>query len=73
MPCAIAALRAEGVRRVAVAQWILAPGLLPDRITAAAAAAGVPVAAPLGAHPAVADLVVDRHARAQHPAVPTPG
>ena len=73
VPCAIAALRAEGARRVAVAQWILAPGLLPDRIAAAAAAAGVPVAAPLGAHPAVAELVADHHAQAQRPAARTTG
>lgn len=62
--CAVAALRLEGARRIAVAQWILAPGLLPDRIAAAAAAVGAPVAAPLGAHPAVAALIADRHAHA---------
>ncbi|BFO16228.1 hypothetical protein SHKM778_26160 [Streptomyces sp. KM77-8] len=32
-------LRARGVRRVAVAPYVLAPGLLPDRIAAEAAAA----------------------------------
>jgi sirohydrochlorin ferrochelatase len=54
----VAALSAGGARRVAVAQWILAPGLLPDRI--ARDAAGVPVAAPLGADPDVARAVLDR-------------
>ena len=58
---AIARLRAEGAHRVAVAQWVLAPGLLPDRIERAAAAADVPVAAALGAHPEVAALVVHRY------------
>lgn len=62
VPCAVAALRAEGARRVVVAQWVLAPGLLPDRI--ARQAAGLAVAAPLGAHPAVAALVADRHGAA---------
>ncbi len=65
VPCAVAALRAEGARRVVVAQWILAPGLLPDRIAAEAAAAGAPVAAPLGPHPAVARLIAERHSAAQ--------
>ncbi|WP_281690491.1 sirohydrochlorin chelatase [Pseudonocardia thermophila] len=58
---AIAQLRAAGARRIAVAQWVLAPGLLPDRIARAAAAAGAVVGEPLGAHPAVADLVVARY------------
>jgi sirohydrochlorin ferrochelatase len=73
VPCAIAALRAEGARRVAVAQWILAPGLLPDRIAAAAAAAAVPVAAPLAAHPGIAELIAERHAQAQRPAARATG
>jgi sirohydrochlorin ferrochelatase len=55
---AVAALRAGGARRVAVAQWILAPGLLPDRIVGDAEAAGAPVTAPLGADPAVARAVL---------------
>lgn len=73
VPCAIAALRAGGARRVVVAQWILAPGLLPDRIVAEAAASGTAVAAPLGPHPAVAALVVDRHAATRRPAVRATG
>jgi sirohydrochlorin ferrochelatase len=61
---AIARLRADGARRVAVAQWVLAPGLLPDRIARAAHEAGALLAAPLGPHPAVADLVVARYTEA---------
>jgi sirohydrochlorin ferrochelatase len=66
VPQAIAALRAQGARRVAVAQWILAPGLLPDAIARDAHAAGpdVLLAGPLAAHPAVAALVADRYAAA---------
>jgi sirohydrochlorin ferrochelatase len=63
---AVAALRAGGARRVAVAQWILAPGLLPDRIVRDATAAGAPVAAALGADPDVADAILARYdARAE--------
>ncbi|HYH30115.1 MAG TPA: sirohydrochlorin chelatase [Pseudonocardia sp.] len=58
---AVAALRAGGARRVAVAQWILAPGLLPDRIVRDATTAGVPVAEPLGADPDVARAVLARY------------
>ncbi|MGI5131788.1 sirohydrochlorin chelatase [Pseudonocardia sp. CA-107938] len=61
---AITRLRARGARRVAVAQWVLAPGLLPDRIACAAEAAGAVLAEPLGAHPSVADLVVARYTEA---------
>jgi sirohydrochlorin ferrochelatase len=55
-----AALRRRGARRVVVAPWFLAPGLLPDRIAKYAAAEGIPVAAPLGAHRLVAETVLDR-------------
>jgi sirohydrochlorin ferrochelatase len=58
---AVTALRAGGARRVAVAQWILAPGLLPDRIIHDATAAGAPVAAALGADPDVAHAVLARY------------
>ncbi len=64
VPQAIASLRSGGARRVAVAQWILAPGLLPDRIAAAGRADGAVVAAPMGPDPAVAALVTDRYADA---------
>ena len=58
---AIAALRAGGARRVAVAPWLIAPGLLPDRIDRAAAEHGAVVAAPLGPHPLVAATVLERY------------
>ncbi|WP_042395845.1 sirohydrochlorin chelatase [Streptacidiphilus carbonis] len=59
---AVAALRARGLERVAVAPYLLAPGLLPDRIAAQAATAGVDiVAAPLGATPELARLLLRRH------------
>ncbi|GAB3492780.1 sirohydrochlorin chelatase [Amycolatopsis cihanbeyliensis] len=63
VPAAIARLRARGAVRFAVACWFLAPGLLPDRIAGLARQAdpGVPIAAPLGAEPRVADLVVRRY------------
>jgi sirohydrochlorin ferrochelatase len=62
VPTAIAALRARGARRVAVASWFLAPGRLPDRV--ATQAGDVPVAAPLGPAAELADLVVDRYTTA---------
>ncbi|GAA0896922.1 sirohydrochlorin chelatase [Pseudonocardia zijingensis] len=58
---AVAALRASGAQRVAVAQWILAPGLLPDRIVRDAEAAGASVAAPLGPDPDVAHAILARY------------
>lgn len=62
VPEAVAALRSRGVERVAVAPYLLAPGLLPDRITAAAEAAGAELVAPvLGAAPEVARLLLHRY------------
>jgi sirohydrochlorin ferrochelatase len=60
---AVARLRAQGARRIAVASWFLAPGLLPDRITAGALALApdAVIAAPLGADPEVAELVLHRY------------
>ncbi|MGH3830927.1 MAG: sirohydrochlorin chelatase [Pseudonocardiaceae bacterium] len=48
----VAGLRAAGKPRVAVASWLLAPGLFHSRLVAAGADV---VAAPLGAHPGVVD------------------
>ncbi|WP_020666241.1 sirohydrochlorin chelatase [Amycolatopsis nigrescens] len=62
VPAALAELRARGARRIAVASWFLAPGLLPDRI--AALAGNVPMAAPLGPEPRVAELVLRRYQQA---------
>ncbi|WP_435837714.1 sirohydrochlorin chelatase [Streptantibioticus parmotrematis] len=59
---AVRALRAEGVRRIAVAPYVLAPGRLPDRIAAGAREAGADVLAPvLGACPEVARAVLRRY------------
>ncbi|MFJ5553593.1 sirohydrochlorin chelatase [Streptomyces sp. NPDC093225] len=59
---AVRALRAEGVRRVAVAPYVLAPGRLPDRIAAGAEAAGADVLADvLGPAPEVARLLLTRY------------
>jgi sirohydrochlorin ferrochelatase len=54
----VAELRAAGERRVAVASWLLAPGLFHARLADAGANA---VAAPLGAHPDVVAAVVARY------------
>jgi sirohydrochlorin ferrochelatase len=58
VPDAVAALRAAGARRVAVASWLLAPGLFQRRLAACGADV---VTAPLADHPAVAEVVVDRY------------
>lgn len=58
---AVRALRAEGVARVAVAPYVIAPGKLPDRIAAGAEAAGADVLADvLGPAPELARLLLDR-------------
>jgi sirohydrochlorin ferrochelatase len=54
----VAELRAAGERRVAVASWLLAPGLFHTRLADAGADV---VAAPLGAHPDVVAAVVARY------------
>ncbi|GAA5131270.1 sirohydrochlorin chelatase [Pseudonocardia adelaidensis] len=61
VPEAVAALRARGAERVVVGQWILAPGLLPDRIVRDATAAAAPVAGPLGPDPDVARAILARY------------
>ncbi|MER7910676.1 CbiX/SirB N-terminal domain-containing protein [Streptomyces sp. NPDC096068] len=61
VPEAVAALAARGRHRIAVASCFTAPGLFAAR--AAAHAPGI-AAAPLGAHPALARLVLHRHDRA---------
>ncbi|HEU5474775.1 MAG TPA: sirohydrochlorin chelatase [Actinophytocola sp.] len=69
VPTAIARLRARGARRIAVASWFVAPGLLPDRVTAKARGADptAAVAAPLGPAPALAEVVLDRYTAARNP------
>ncbi len=54
-------LAARGRRRIGVACCFTAPGLFARRTAADAAALGLPVAAPLGAHPALARLVLHRY------------
>jgi sirohydrochlorin ferrochelatase len=57
---ALGRLRRQGARRVVIAPWFLAPGLLPDRVQAFAERAGIGMALPLGAHQLVAATVLDR-------------
>ncbi|MFF7253522.1 sirohydrochlorin chelatase [Streptomyces microflavus] len=65
---AVRALRADGVRRVAVAPYVIAPGRLPDRIAAGAEAAGADVLADvLGPAPELARLLLDRYDEARVP------
>lgn len=63
VPTAVAGLRAAGAGRIALSSWFLAPGLLFDRV-AEQAGDGVVIAAPLGAAPEVAAVVLDRYAAA---------
>lgn len=53
-------LRRLGARRIVVAPWFVAAGVITDRVAAAATAAGVEMAEPLGAHPLLAAAVLDR-------------
>ncbi|MER5564761.1 sirohydrochlorin chelatase [Streptomyces goshikiensis] len=70
---AVRALRAEGVRRIAVAPYVIAPGRLPDRIADGAAAGGADVVADvLGAAPELARLLLRRFDAAAAPRAHTP-
>ncbi|GAA1123079.1 sirohydrochlorin chelatase [Streptomyces javensis] len=63
---AVRALRAEGVARVAVAPYVIAPGRLPDRIASGAEAAGADLLAPvLGPAPELARLLLARYDEAR--------
>lgn len=66
VPAAAAMLRTLGARRLAVASWFLAPGLLPDRVAGLARETDpdAVVADPLGPDPALADLIIDRYTEA---------
>ncbi|HZG91123.1 MAG TPA: sirohydrochlorin chelatase [Pseudonocardia sp.] len=55
---AVAALRRDGAERIAVASWLLAPGLFQRKLDGCGADV---VAAPLADHPAVPELVVQRY------------
>ncbi|MEU7637909.1 sirohydrochlorin chelatase [Streptomyces sp. NPDC039016] len=62
---AVRALRAEGIQRVAVAPYVIAPGFLPDRIAAGAREARADILAPvLGAAPELARLLLRRYDQA---------
>lgn len=63
---AVRALRADGVARVAVAPYVIAPGRLPDRIAHGAQAAGADLLAPvLGPAPELAQLLLRRYDEAR--------
>ncbi|CDR05797.1 sirohydrochlorin chelatase [Streptomyces iranensis] len=62
----VRALRADGVPRVAVAPYVIAPGRLPDRIAHGAEAAGADLLAPvLGPAPELARLLLTRYDEAR--------
>jgi sirohydrochlorin ferrochelatase len=63
----VPALRAAGAQRVAVASWLLAPGLFQRRLDGCGADV---VAAPLADHATVVDLVISRY-QARQAAQPT--
>ncbi|WP_392670331.1 sirohydrochlorin chelatase [Streptomyces sp. LN785] len=67
VPVAVRALAARGSHRIAVASYFTAPGRF---ATAAAAAAPWIAAPPLGAHPAMARLLLHRYDRAVADALP---
>jgi sirohydrochlorin ferrochelatase len=60
----IAELRHLGARRIALAPWFIAGGRITDRVAAIAAAEGMAMAGPLGAHPLLAETLLDRFDRA---------
>ncbi len=62
VPDAIAILQAAGARRIAVASWFLAPGLLPNKVLRQGRASDPRArhAAPLGDHTSIAKLIVHR-------------
>ncbi|MGF2946154.1 sirohydrochlorin chelatase [Mycobacterium sp. Lab-001] len=61
---AIRQVRRRGARRVVMAPWFLAPGLITDRVSTYACENGIPMAAPLGDHPLVAEILLDRYEQA---------
>ncbi|MGW3039405.1 sirohydrochlorin chelatase [Kitasatospora sp. NPDC001159] len=71
VPDALAALRAVGAAHTAVAPYLLAPGLLPDRIAAASTGADT-VADPLGPAPELAALLLARYDEARRAAQAVP-
>ncbi|MFM8599999.1 MAG: sirohydrochlorin chelatase [Mycobacterium sp.] len=53
-------LRDLGARRIVIAPWFIAPGRITDRLAATAHTSGAEMADPLGAHPLVAETLLDR-------------
>jgi sirohydrochlorin ferrochelatase len=53
-------LRRRGASRVVIAPWFLAHGRITDRVANFARANGIAMTEPLGAHPLVAETVLDR-------------
>jgi sirohydrochlorin ferrochelatase len=53
-------LRRRGAKRLVIAPWFLAHGRITDRVAMFARANGIAMAEPLGAHPMVAETVLDR-------------
>lgn len=53
-------LRRRGANRLVIAPWFLAHGRITDRVANFAHANGIAMAEPLGAHPLVAETVLDR-------------
>lgn len=68
---AIAILRAQGARSVAVASYFIAPGALHDRIRNRAAEAGCPVTPVLGACAELVATVVERYSSVSMPVTPS--
>jgi sirohydrochlorin ferrochelatase len=64
VPTAVATARRNGATRVAVATYLLAPGVFASRLAAAGADV---LSTPLGPHEAVAQLVLLRYDEAVHP------
>ncbi|MGG7103710.1 sirohydrochlorin chelatase [Rhodococcus sp. 24CO] len=60
---AISALERGGAERVVVAPWFLAPGLLTDRLSAAASTASLPTrfAHTIGGHSLLVETMIDRY------------
>lgn len=53
-------MRRRDLRRIVLAPWFIAPGIITDRVAALADAAGIEMAEPLGSHRSVAQTVLDR-------------
>jgi sirohydrochlorin ferrochelatase len=54
-------LTERGARRLVIAPWFLAPGRITDRVATEAGVHGIQMALPIGAHPLVAEVILDRY------------